>query len=219
MLFVQLRHDIFQVKFRSQEDLAKTFIRFQETFESPKFRGKYFTLSKFKHWYTSNSPDGKKTGRFTFYQDWGGFNVPSYVLKPFLKGKFDPLSEEEKKLLEYFKNKKGKFYIIGTYGNRTKSVLEHEIAHALFYTNKKYKGEVLRVLHEIDSKTVHAIYHYLKESKGYHHDVWLDEVHAYTMTLLDLLKDEGVDISKLEKPNKELNEIFEKYFNANNHNG
>jgi hypothetical protein len=82
--------------FDNQIDLTSTFLRFQEHYESPFFKGKYFTLDEFKEWYIKTSPNGKKSGKFTYYTDWGGFNIPSYILKPFYNGAFNPLSENEK---------------------------------------------------------------------------------------------------------------------------
>ena len=95
--------NIFHISFSTQHELASTFLRFQEYYESPKFRGKIFSFYEYKKWYTANSPKGKKTGKFTYYKDWGGFNIPSYVLKPFYQGKFNPLSNKEKKFLRAFK--------------------------------------------------------------------------------------------------------------------
>ncbi|PIN73914.1 ABC transporter ATP-binding protein [Candidatus Woesearchaeota archaeon CG10_big_fil_rev_8_21_14_0_10_45_16] len=212
MKITPIADSIHLVRFRSQEDLGKTFLRFQEHFESPHFRGRYFTIAQFRQWYTSHSPEGKKTGRFTFYQDWGGFNIPSYVLKPFYKGRFNPLTNSEEKLLQQFQKHKQPYYIIGTYGNHTKDILRHEIAHALFYTNKRYRKEALKVIHSLPRESIVQIYRFFARSKGYHHDVWLDEAHAYIMTLKDLLKEEGIDVSPLKEAHKRLNQLFKKHY-------
>ena len=100
--------DIYQISFSSRKELTRTFLRFEEYFESPKFRGKIFSLNEFKKWYTANSPEGKKTKRFTYYEDWHGFNIPSEILGPFYGGRFNPLSNEEKAVLRLFKNKRKK---------------------------------------------------------------------------------------------------------------
>ncbi|HLC91243.1 MAG TPA: hypothetical protein VJI15_05760 [Candidatus Nanoarchaeia archaeon] len=209
-----LSENIFLAKFRSQSHLTHTFVRFQEYYESPHFKGKYFAISKFRHWYTSNSPQGKKTGRFSFYHDLAGFNIPCHVLKPFYKGKFDPLTHHEQSFLSTFQDMKDKFYVIGVYGNRTKSVLKHEIGHALFYLNKDYRKEVLDVVHDIDKKAIHQIYRFLAETKFYHHHVWLDEVHAYVLAALEDLKQEKVDIKLLQEPHKKINAIFKRYYSG-----
>src|SRR3990167_8171616 len=104
--------NIFHLNVDTQEELTTTFLRFQEHYESPEFKGKIFTLEEFKKWYILNSPNGKKTGRFTYYEDWAGFNIPSEVLEPFYEGKFNPLADYEQKFLDLFKEKRdGKFYV------------------------------------------------------------------------------------------------------------
>lgn len=211
--YKEIAKNTYLLTFKSKKQLAKTFLRFQEYFESPKFKGKIFDLSEFKKWYIKNSPNGKKTGKFTYYIDWGGFNIPSKVLEPFYEGKFNPLSKEEKSLLRLFKNKrKKKFYIIATFKNSGKHLLKHEIAHGLFYTNPKYKKEVIKILRKIDKSVKIKIINYLsKYGGGYHSSVWTDEIHAHVLADLNYLRKYGVDPDKLFKTNKILNEMFDKY--------
>ena len=211
--YEKIANNIYHLTLPSNWQLAKTFLRFQEHFESPKFRGKIFSLDEYKKWYILNSPIGKKTGKFTYYRDWGGFNIPSKVLIPFYKGKFNPLSKEEKVILKLFKNKrKKKFYIIATFKNSGRYLLKHEIAHGLFYTNLKYKREVIKILKRIDQKVKRQITNYLaKYGGGYHPSVWTDEIHTHILENLNYLKKHGVDSTKLLKINKKLNEAFSKY--------
>lgn len=212
MKIEEIVENVFNVNFDTQEELASTFLRFQEHFESPEFKGKVFTLEKFKEWYIANSPEGKATGRFTYYEDWGGFNIPSPILKPFYEGLFNPVSENENKILDAFKDKKDKnFYIIGTFGNQA-YLLRHETAHGLFYTNKDYKREVLNELDKLDTKTRNKIDDILKEM-GYHSDVLADESHAYLITPLKTLKKKGLD-EDVAPVNKSLNDILDKYFDS-----
>ena len=163
--------------FDTQKDVASTFLRFQEHYESPEFRGKIFSLEEFKKWYVQNSPKGKETGEFTYYSDWNGFNIPSSVLKPFYQGKFDPLSEQERKFLERFKDEPEPFYVIGVHRATKKfyALLGHEVAHGLFYTDETYRNEVLKLLSKFDTELIREEL----RSKGYHEQVLDDEVHAY----------------------------------------
>ena len=160
--------------FKNQFEITSTFLRFQEHYESPKFRGKIFTLAEFKKWYT----DVK--GRFSYYTDWNGFNIPSQILQPFYSGKFNPLSVKEEKLLQKLQSEKGKFYVIGIHKdiNNLSALLKHEIAHGLFYTDKIYKKKVLAILQKFN---LEEIKRELKSSEGYHDDVLDDEVHAYSL--------------------------------------
>jgi len=177
---IQLRsltERIHLVTFDSQREVASTFLRFQEHYESPEFRGKVFSLGEYKKWYIENSPMGKKTGEFTYCYDWAGFNVPSYVFISFRKGDFDPLSRKEKKLLNILEDKPEPFYVIGSFrGIGYKGVVKHELAHGLFYTDEEYREEIMNVLKKFDLSKVKDN---LRALASYHEDVLDDECHAY----------------------------------------
>lgn len=195
--------------FEKQKDITSTFLRFQEYYESPKFKGKVFSLKDFKEWYKKNSPNGIKTGKFTYYSDWNGFNIPSYVLKPFYKGLFNPISVKEKKILDIFDKEKGIFYIIGVHKESkiSDNVLKHEIAHGLFYTNKKYKEEIISLLSKFN---LDKIKEELRSRAGYHEAVLDDEVHAYGIIYGGKLK-----ISFPKKLQVGLEKIYKKYTHNN----
>ena len=200
---------IYHINFKTQKELTSTFLRFQEYYESPKFRNKVFTLKEYKKWYIKNSEKGKKFNKFTYYCDWSGFNIPSYILKPFYKGKFNPLSKKEKNLLRVFTNIKGDFYIIGTFG--LKKTLKHEIAHGLFYTNNSYKKEILKVLSKINKECQNKLNKYLSDSGGYHKNSWQDETQAYLLTHTEELHDTGINKTYLIKLKKRIDNIYKKY--------
>lgn len=210
-----MRHEVLADKihliiFDTQEDITSTFLRFQEHYESPEFKGKFFSLEEYKTWYIKNSPKGKKTGKFTYYSDWNGFNIPSYILEPFYSGKFSPLSSQENEFLELFKDKQSPFYIIGIHKSIKKlgALLEHEIAHGLFYTDNNYKSEVLKILSKFDIEPIKA---WLRSNAGYHEQVLEDECHAYSIASVKEL--ETVIPKDLTRS---LKEIYEKYLRLNN---
>jgi hypothetical protein len=164
--------------FDTKREVASTFVRFQEHYESPQFRGKVFSLEEFQKWYIPNSLNGRKTGKFTYHTDWTGFNVPSYILKPFYGGKFNPLSEQEKIFLELFREDSEPYYIIGT-SRKIKDfegIIKHEAAHGLFYTSPEYKAQVLQIMEKFDTEGIRKE---LIAKSGYHEDVLQDEVHAW----------------------------------------
>lgn len=181
--------NIFLLIFDNQQDVASTFLRFQEHYESPEFKGKVFTLDQFKKWYIQNSPRGQTTGQFTYYSDWNGFNVPSYVLQPFRDGKFDPLSDKEKQLLQLFDGVEGDFYVIGVHRGmgeeKIKQSTRHEVAHALFYIDPQYRHEALETLRQYD---VSALRTELASLGGYADAVLEDECQAYSLFISDKLK-------------------------------
>jgi hypothetical protein len=167
--------------FDTLKELASTFLRFQEHYESPEFRGKIFSLDEYKKWYIANSERGQKIGKFTYYSDWAGFNVPSYVFSPFNEGKFDPLSRKEKQLLGILKNEPEPFYTIGIFRqDKSPDHLQHELAHGLFYTNKEYRETITDILQDFDLTKMKDK---LRSIGGYHEDVLDDECHAYSISI------------------------------------
>ena len=203
--------NVFNMIFSRQRDMAETFVRFSEHYESPEFRGKVFTLEEFQQWYTANSPRGKRTGRFTYYQDWTGFNIPSYVLGPFYGGAFDPLSDREKRLLDAFEEKRGTdFYLLGTRDGRNMATLKHEIGHALYYVSPEYRAEVMRALEEMDPGERMSIARFLLRI-GYDQAVVTDETHA---CLLDrrFLGSHGITGKGIETAGRKIKRAFRKHY-------
>lgn len=212
MRIKEILKNVFQVKFPNQKELASTFLRFSEYYENPFFRGKIFTLEEFKKWYITNSAHGKKTGRFTYYADWDGFNLPSQILNKFYRGGFNPLSDKERKLLNAFKNKRGiNFYVIGTSKDVSQATKKHEIAHGLFNTNPEYKKEVLGAIIRLPAKNKNLLNGFLANYHGgYHSDFWEEESSCY---LLDrrCLGRNGISSKGLETASKEIKKIFKKF--------
>lgn len=179
----QINKAISLVQADSPETLARIFLRFQEHYESPEWKGKIFTIGQFREWYST------KYGQNSYETDWSGFNIPSYVLEPFIKGLFDPLTALEQELVDFFKYRTDKFYIIGAQ-EENHSALEHEICHALFYTDETYRNAVQKLL-KTYKRHLKDVYAYVS-SMMYHQSVWDDEVHAYVSADPKHLEDEGV---------------------------
>jgi hypothetical protein len=154
----------------SQEELGRTFIRFQEFYESPNpdFRGKIFTLGVVRQWYSV------KYGADTYHHDWTGFNFPSRILLPFKQGLFDPLTSEEIELLNLFKYRHDNFYIMGAQNNAT---LRHELSHALYDSNEKYRNEIDSYIKK-NKRGLAKTKKYILD-KGYAEEVLNDEIQAY----------------------------------------
>ena len=182
----------------SQEELGRTFIRFQEYYESPnpEFKGKIFTLGMVRQWYSI------KYGADTYHHDWTGFNFPSKVLIPFKQGLFDPLTTEETELLNLFKYRNDHFYIMGAQNVET---LRHELSHALYDSNIKYKTEINKYINK-NKKQLEKAKKYILE-KGYDQEVINDELQAY-ITDKD---DQGIIHLINPKIISGINFIYEKY--------
>jgi hypothetical protein len=162
---------IYLLRFKTQYELAATFLRIQEHYESPRFHGRSFSLEQYMDWYAG------RYGNFTYYQDWEGFNVPSTALQPFYDGRFDPLSEKEKQLLRLFKGLQKRFYAIGVYDAGAKDSLTHELAHALYFIDDSYRKAVrVTMRHNNTTKLAGQL-----ARAGYANHVIPSEVQAYVI--------------------------------------
>lgn len=178
-------------------------MRFQEHYESPKFRNKIFSRDEYREWYIEYT----NKLSFTYYSDWSGFNIPSYVLLPFFSGAFTELTNREREFLQLFKNCTGQYYIIGCKkGN--KLTLKHELMHALYYTNNLYRNNVNQILTE--SELVPIIKPYLIKL-GYHKEVIIDEVHAYLVTCKEKLTEANINVDQYKHYIKLLDKNYKKY--------
>jgi len=197
------KRNIYLVEAPSQYVLASTFLRFQEHYESPRFRGKIFSLEEFRRWYVSN------VGEFSYYTDWNGFNIPSRVLMPFRESRFDPLSQKEKRLLKVTEKIKEPFYLIGAVVSTNLSTIKHEFVHGLFYTDPIYRRKVLRCLRDLDLRHFEEV---LVGTSGYNPSFCNDEINAYATTGTSDLIDDGLDVAKVMPICRVLRKLFREHF-------
>jgi hypothetical protein len=177
MEITQPLKNLYLVNFKKHSDLCYTFLRFQEYFESPKYKNKTFSLKEFKDWYC----ESRHQQKFTYCYDWAGFNIPDYILTPFFNNQFKKITKREQALLNAFKNIPKPFYIIGLSQKYFEHSKEHEIAHGLWYLNKNYKRRIQSILKQIPEKTLKRLHSELRKL-GYHKDVFEDETHAFILS-------------------------------------
>lgn len=182
---------IFLVEFKSRYDLAMTFLRYQEYYESAssKFKGKQFTILDYMEWYAGNHE-----GVFSYTTDWAGFNIPDWVISDVMvripdRNKYD---HEMHKIATYIRIKmdahrakykgkvRGKFYLIGTIEGEG-DVMEHEFAHGMYYLNEDYRKDMDKLVKEMPTEEREEMFRYLK-NLGYAKSVWKDETQAYLST-------------------------------------
>jgi hypothetical protein len=166
------------------------FCRYQEFYESPfkQIRNKFFTWEDFMMIYRTNN----KKNLFTYPTDWSGYNIPSKIIYKELnvfdrdKGPYDEIMDTIWYYCENyplrFDKPRTKWYLIGT-DKKNVSTMNHEIAHGLYYTNKKYQKDCEKLLSRIKGKD----YNFLKKSlikMGYADDEEIinDEIQAYLST-------------------------------------
>ena len=191
---------IYHVFFPTRHLLTSTFLRFQEHYESPRFRGKAFSWDEFMDWYASVK------GKFSYLEDWSGFNIPDWVLVPFYQGKFDPLTRKERLLLDRFRGVTGRFYIIGTEQGETLDTVLHEIVHGLFYVFPAYGDAVTACLRAQNTKRLRA----WLAKEGYAENTMDDEINAYLLTGLGK-KMNGPEVPAMRQA---LSGVFREHFNG-----
>jgi len=195
---------VLHMQFPSQRLMATTFVRFQEHYESPKYRGKVFTRAEFDAWYSSQD----RPGGVSYYKYWDGFNIPSRVLKRFQRGDFDPLDPKEQALLRRLSASGDRFYVIATSGRDVnRRVLRHEVAHGLWYTRPDYRRRAQALLRSVNLKPVLKMLERLK----YHPGVWLDEAHAWLGDEARDIRSEGVNPKPYAAVRKRLLALQKEY--------
>jgi len=228
--FRELIPHVYHLDFDNQYDLAMNFLRYQEYYESPEWHKKIFTLVDYMEWYSKTQCDRKdKKNRplhmFSYPADWSGFNIPSWALEEVLPKIEDWNRYDDFMLTVYnlIKKTEGEhpFYLIGTYAGGAsekdpsgETILDHEVAHALFTVNQDYRIAVTDAMSQWSMEAGHdgaeldSAQEVLK-LMGYHETTVIDEIHAYCATgLCDELK--GVVSKKEMKPFQKLFKEYKK---------
>jgi hypothetical protein len=195
---------IFLVTIDDEYDLAMTFCRLQEFYESPfkQIRGKAFSMDEFQRMYAKNFGSGV----FTYPADWAGFNVPGEVFDKFINTTFMDWGSEYDFVTEDIhsritKNNKDRYYVIGA-GPKDTETIDHEICHALYSLDKNYKSKVDNIIEELDEKLIEHFQCVLL-SKGYSKQVIIDEINAYICFDSYYLFEDMQKMNKKEKKNFE----------------
>jgi hypothetical protein len=212
---VEVKPRIYCVIVDDNYDRAMLFCRYQEFYESPykKFRGKPFTWMEYmRHYKTAWKKDV-----FTYPEDWSGYNIPSNVLVKGVDAFYKETEYDNLMMDIYFycginsQNKNNgtrcDWYLIGASSKDLKT-MDHEIAHGLYFTNKEYKKEVVKLIDKI--KTTH--YNKLKKKlikMGYVDDKKIidDEIQAFMSTGLY----NGLDTKELKVYEKDFKNNFKRF--------
>ncbi|MDO8803127.1 MAG: ABC transporter ATP-binding protein [Elusimicrobiota bacterium] len=190
---------VYQLEFPTSRQLAGTFMRVQEHYESAEFHGKVFTKAEFLAAY-AKVPHGS----YSNYYDWDGFNVPASAFSRFYAGEFEPLDAAEKALLELVSKLRAE-YVIGTV--KGGGALRHERAHALYAMNPRYRAEARALLKTADLEGINAMLKRL----AYHSSVWEDEAHAWLGAPAESLREEGLDPVPYQALHRRLLALYARY--------
>jgi len=200
--------------FNKQKDLALSFCRVQEYYESdnPYLKDSFFTFDDF----LCEMMDEK--GNINYFNYWNGFNIPGDVYEKWIDvNSYDPMSTHESTLcieIHHAKINKERFYIIGAL-KKDKNTIKHEIAHALFYLNPEYEREMMQVteyFHENFNREHGKLAKQLKKI-GYGDNVIWDEFQAYlsTGTKSELVEELNLDVEKLAPVIRKYRKVLSKY--------
>jgi hypothetical protein len=210
MKLKEISEGIFYVGFKKHEKIANTFMKFYGYYENPKFRGKIFSEKQFERWFRLHTEMGKEY-ELRFQDIAGGFNVPSFVFKPFFEGKFDLIKEEKNLLKEISKIQKKKFIIISSLENDREN-FKHELSHGFFYMKENYKKEIIDYFKEIPRKKFNMMEDILLKEEIYSRPRLLDEMQANLLTRHHIfISNKKLEDQFILNCSGKINDLFNKY--------
>ena len=215
----QIVPKVFLVTIKDQYDLAMTFCRIQEFYESSfkEIKGKAFTIAELQRLYSKNFGHGA----FTYPLDWAGFNIPGNIIYNLYHSDLIKDHNEYDDVFEKILNKIGseieqddKYYVIGSEPNN-KDTINHELAHAFYYLYPAYKKKADLITDQLPQKIISGITSYLL-SIGYNKKVLKDEFQAYLCSNADIILNEvpkrnQKESKKLSKLHCDLIDLLEEY--------
>lgn len=221
-LFKHLKR-IYVVKVADSYSRAMLFMRAQEFYETPlnEFQNKPFCIFDFMNQYRLKKQN--EIYNFKYPEHWAGYNVPSDSLE-----KCYPLTADRDQFCGFITpydlmmydiikriredQPKGRFYLIGVDSEESKT-MDHEIAHALYFTNPKYRAEMNELVAGMTEPMQATLIEILVQM-GYRTEVANDEIQAFMSTGLywKMYKVRGV-----KSISKKFSKIYKKYTNEQLH--
>lgn len=202
---------IFAVVIQDDRLRARVFMRYQEFYESDSdtFRGKGFKWVDFVNYYKKKT----KNDIFTYHKDWAGYNIPCDSIESCMRvisdiNFYDLIMFS---IVDTIRDSVGSndFYLIGidqTNGEDV-SLINHEMAHGLWYADKKYKSEQKNNILNLEPHIKDSLENKVKKM-GYGENVVDDEIQAYLSTGTDSSMNVIKNIKKARLP---FVDTFDKY--------
>jgi hypothetical protein len=148
----KVRSQVYHLSFDSSRELAMTFVRYTEFYESKydHIRECQFTLVQQMSAYCQEHLKNKDAD-WSYCSDWRGFNIPVGVISEVHDlGILDPNHYDSfmKGVAEMIDaDSMGKpAYLIGTASAGSIDLLRHELTHAMYYVDAEYRRNVNRFL-------------------------------------------------------------------------
>jgi hypothetical protein len=204
---------IWAIKAPDTHTRALMFMRPQEFYESSfeEIIGKQFKVSDFVNIYKQHY--GKQ--QFTYGSDWAGFNIPSNILEECMFNiPEDEINNWDKLMLSAINTIKEvegdhNYYLLGV-DELSNRLLEHEFAHAMYFTLSEYKAEMTKMNDECDPTVKDMMCKCITEY-GYADHVLPDELQAYMSTGLGG-KMKEMNIPNIEIWQEKYRNIFDRYY-------
>jgi hypothetical protein len=168
--------------FRTQKEITTTFFRMEEYYESPIKRLYQNKFNVFDFLIESMNDEG----HIDYFSKWIGFNIPGHSIKEWSELHCPNYTPKEMEVLNHITSKvdvSQPFYVIAAKEGKT-DVMDHEIAHALYYLDKSYKARMSGLVLHFKQKfpvQYKKVQTWLK-NMGYNKSVFTDESQAYMST-------------------------------------
>lgn len=195
---VQIAEKVWAIYSDTQEEIGKAFVRFQEYYENKELKGRTdITVKDVEEWWAQERVVQDTTK--PYYGYWAGFNIPGKaILKLLTSPKFRAgfsfypwWYKQEDEFLELLQDLSieeiNTGYFIGL-SKTSDTVLDHEVAHALYATNLSYLRAQLDNIHSLPDGVGEKMRGLIIDM-GYHESVANDELQAYMSTYTDCVED------------------------------
>jgi hypothetical protein len=202
---------IFAVVIKDDKLRSRVFLRYQEFYESDSdsFRGKSFKWNDYIKFYK----DKTKRDYFSYHEDFAGYNVPCDTIEA-CKAKIPDLNIYDMIMFSVTDTIKklvgdSPYYLIGIDQDNgdDPSLIFHEVAHGLWFSDPDYKNKMTEQINNMDPKVKDKMIDKIK-AYGYGDNVYMDELQAYMATGL------GSEMRLIKNIKPEMvpfNNIFMKY--------
>lgn len=202
---------IFALVIENDKLRSRVFLRYQEFYESDSdsFRGQGFKWRDYINFYKEKT----KKDYFSYHEDFAGYNIPCTSIEACMK-KIPDLNIYDMimfSVVDTIRKIVGSddFYLIGVdaFDSDDESLLYHEFAHGLWFSNPMYKAKMTSAIQQMNPKTRERINDAIMKM-GYGTNVLDDELQAYLATGLypsmNRIKDIKPEMIKFQT-------IFEKF--------
>jgi len=209
----KLGNQLLLFTFKTQKEITTTFFRMEEYYESP-LKGLYEKkFSVFDFLIESMNDDGQ----IDYFSKWIGFNIPGHSILEWSALHCPDYTPKETEVMNHITSKVDvlkPFYIIAAKEQNTK-VMDHEIAHALYYLNERYRGRMLDLsikMRQLDKNNYNKMIKKLRRM-GYNQSVFNDEVQAYmsTSTKKELVEKFGLDYETAMPLARQFRKVLQEY--------